>query len=265
MEYRLLKKLSQKIEKGNKAALAITINKKGSTPSKEGSMMVILEDGSILGTIGGGKFEAEVIKEATKLIEKGESKILNFKLNDEGDLNMKCGGEADVFVRVFNGFEKLLIVGGGHIGKKLYDLGKFLGYYVAIFDDREEYCNYNRFPEADELQLGDIKQKLRDYPVDSNCYIVIATRGHKNDQAALREVIDRNAAYIGMIGSIHKSSYIINNLIEEGYEKSLFENIYTPIGLDLGGDRPEDIAFNIMAEIQLVKNKGKLRHLKRFK
>lgn len=262
MEYKLLDELSKKIKNREKTALAIITKISGSTPRREGSMMVISEDGIIQGTIGGGAFESEIINEAKKCIAEGKSKSYHFKLNDEGSLHMKCGGEAEVFIKVFNTQNRLLIVGGGHIGQKLYVLGKMLGYYTVIFDDREEFCNNNRFPDADELQLGDIKEKLRDYPINSNCYIVIVTRGHENDEAALKEVINRGAGYIGMIGSMQKTEHIMNNLIKEGYDKKIFEKVYAPIGLDLGGETPEDIAFSIMAEIQIIKNGGKLRHMK---
>ncbi|SHJ55408.1 XdhC family protein [Paramaledivibacter caminithermalis] len=264
MEHKLLEELTKKIKNGAKAALAIITKISGSTPRIEGSMMIISEDGTIQGTIGGGIFESKIISEAKKCMAEGKNKSYHFKLNDdEGSLHMQCGGEAEVFIKVFNTQSRLLIVGGGHISLKLYLLGKMLGYYTVIFDDREEFCNHDRFPEADELQFGDIKEKLRNYSIDSNSYIVIVTRGHENDEIALKEVLNRGACYIGMIGSIQKTNYIMNNMIKEGYDKDVLEKVYAPIGLELGGETPEDIALSIMAEIQIIKNQGKLRHMKR--
>lgn len=266
VEYRVLEKVLEEIRLNKKTALATITNIKGSTPRKEGAMMMVMEDGTTFGTIGGGKLELVVTKWAKKCMEEGQTKTFNFKLTDEeGSLHMQCGGEADVFIKVFNPYNKLLIVGGGHIALKLYKLGKMLNFYTVVIEDREEFCNTDRFPEADELKFGNIEEILSEYPIDGNTYIVIVTRGHKHDETALKTVIDSKAKYIGMIGSSNKTKYVMDNLQREGISQEKFDKVYAPIGINLGGEAPEEIAFSIMSEILLVKNKGSLDHMKEIK
>ncbi|RKD32944.1 XdhC family protein [Thermohalobacter berrensis] len=266
MESRVLEKLTEKVKDNKGAALAVITKVEGSTPREEGSMMVVLEDGTTYGTVGGGKFELVVTKRAQKCIKKGKSQTFSFKLNDDkGSLHMQCGGNADVFIKVFKPKDKLMIVGGGHIALKLYELGKTLNFFTVIFDDREEFCNSDRFPHADELILGNIEESLKNYNIDNNCYIVIVTRGHKYDEIALETVIETNAKYIGMIGSKNKTKYVMENLMNKGISKEKLEKVYAPIGINLGGDKPEEIAFSIMSEILLVKNNGTLDHMKELK
>ncbi|WFD09694.1 XdhC family protein [Tepidibacter hydrothermalis] len=266
MEYKILNQISDEIKLNKKVALATITRVEGSTPRKEGSMMGIKEDGTIFGTIGGGTLELVVMEKAKKCIINGESKNFNFKLtDDEGSLHMQCGGEADVFIKVFKPFDKLFIVGGGHIAFELYELGKMLEFHTTIVEDREEFCNINRFPQADELKLGDIQEILQEYPIDDSTYVVIVTRGHKHDEVALKSVIDSNAKYIGMIGSKNKTKYIMDNLKSEKVSQEKLDKIYAPIGIDLGGQTPKEIAFSIMSEILVVKNNGSLNHLKDIK
>lgn len=266
MEYRILNQISDEIKLNKKVALATITRVEGSTPRKEGSMMGIKEDGTIFGTIGGGTLELVVMENAKKCILDGESKNFNFKLtDDEGSLHMQCGGEADVFVKVFSPFDKLIIIGGGHIGLELYELGKMLEFYTIIVEDREEFCNIDRFPNADELKLGDIQEVLQEYNIDDSTYAVIVTRGHRHDEVALRSIIDSNAKYIGMIGSKNKTKYIMDNLKNEKVSQEKLDKIYAPIGLNLGGQTPKEIAFSIMSEILVVKNNGTLNHLKDIK
>jgi len=263
MEYKVLDTISDEIKQNKKAALVTITRVEGSAPRKEGSMMGVKEDGTIFGTIGGGKLELVATEWAKKCMKNGEDRTFNFKLNDEvGSLHMQCGGEVDVFIKVFNPPDKLVIVGGGHVALKLYELGSILGFYSVIIEDREEFCNRERFPKADELKVGDIAEILSEYSLNDNCYIVIVTRGHKHDEIALKTVIRSKAKYIGMIGSKNKTKYVRDNLIKSGVSDELINKVYAPIGINLGGETPEEIAFSIMAEIQLVKNQGSLVHLK---
>ncbi|SET46924.1 xanthine dehydrogenase accessory factor [Natronincola peptidivorans] len=263
MEYKLLDVLREEVKENRKAALVTVTKAMGSTPRKTGSMMVVFQNGRTYGTIGGGKFEIAAIHAAVKSLEEGKSGSFHFQLNDEvGSLQMQCGGEADVFIKVFVPNHKLMLVGGGHIALSLYELGKKLGFFTVVFEDREEYANKARFPDVDEIQLGNIEEKLQNYPIDETCYIVIVTRGHQADESALKSVIHSNAAYIGMIGSKNKTAYILDNLRKEGIPQDTIDKLYAPIGLGLGGETPEEIALSILAEILLVKNNGRFIHMK---
>lgn len=261
MEHIILERLAAEIKANRKAALVTLIEEEGSSPGKQGNMLVVFEDGSTLGTIGGGTLENRAYEEAEACMEEGISKTLHCKLNDTGDLHMKCGGTASVFIRAFVPKSKLIIAGGGHIALELSKLGKLAGFHVVVFEDREEYAGRDRFPECESV-LGDIGESLRRYPLDSDCHVVIVTRGHECDGAALRAVLGSSAAYIGMIGSKSKVRYMMDRLISEGIDRKELERVYAPIGLKLGGDTPSEIAVSILAEIMLLKNKGELRHMR---
>ncbi|MBF8984208.1 XdhC family protein [Lutibacter sp. B2] len=265
MEYKLMDEVSSLLKQNKKVAMAIVTKVEGSTPRNEGSMMIVSEKGEILGTVGGGNLELTTINEAKKCLKEGKSKLFKFKLNDQGSLHMQCGGDAEIFIKIFNPNHKLLIAGGGHVGLELHKLGKMLGFYTVILDDREEFCNKDRFPDADELNVGVIEENIKEYSIDSNTYIVIVTRGHQNDENVLREVLNKGAKYIGMIGSSKKNKYIMNNLLNEGLDKERLNKIYAPIGINLGGENPSEVAFSIMSEILMVKNEGSLKHMKEIK
>ncbi len=263
VEHVLLDKISEQIRQNKKVAWATITKIEGSTPRKEGAMMVIMEDGSIDGTIGGGTFEAVVVEKAKKCLEGGASKAFHFELNDEeGSLHMQCGGTADVFIKVFLPKDKLLIVGGGHIAVELFKLSKMLGLYTVVFEDREDYLTQERFPKADELILGSIEEQLKQYPIDTHCFVVIVTRGHRHDEIALMSVIHRDPQYIGMIGSRNKVNYVMDRMAENDISQEVMGKIYAPIGLTLGGESPMEIAFSIMSEIMIVKSGKKLGHMR---
>lgn len=264
MERTILKKIEEALSCDQKIALAVITKVWGSCPAPEGSMMAVFDDSSIVGTVGGGSLEAETIKRARECMSLQKNESFIFALNNEEakeSLNTICGGKAEVFIRVFTPKPKLLIAGGGHIAYHLYKLAEFLGLYTVIFEDRSEFANKERFPLADEICLGDIATKLAGYPIDENCYIVLVTRGHSEDEEALKTVINSKAAYIGMIGSKKKVASIKERLLAQGIDRRKLERIYAPIGLAIGGDTPSEIALAIMAEILLVKNSGSMEHL----
>jgi len=262
MDIDVIKIIENETTKNRKVALVMVTKVASSTPRGEGSIMAVFENGSTYGTIGGGNFELVASTHAKECIRKGESKEFHYDLTDKGDLNMQCGGKADVFIKVFKPQFKLLIVGAGHIAFQLEKLAKMLGFHVVIFDNREEFCNRDRFPETDELICGDFSENLNNYPIDSNCFVVIVTNGHQYDKDALKAVLKKDTSYIGMIGSNKKNNHIKSVLLEEGISKEALDNVYAPIGIELGGETPEEIAFCIMAEILLIKNGGSLNHFK---
>lgn len=261
MEYELLERLNAEVKANRNSALVTIVEEQGSSPGKQGFMMVVFEDGSTAGTIGGGGFENRVREYALECMSEGKNKLLDMELNENGELHAKCGGKASIFIKVFKKKDRLIIAGGGHIALELYKLGKLLDFHTVILEDREEYCNALRFPGCD-IHVGNIGECMRDYPLDKNCYVVIVTRGHESDTAALKAAIGRGAGYIGMIGSRKKNKYILDKLLDEGCERADIDAVYAPIGLDLGGDSAAEIAFSILSEVMLVKNGGQLKHMR---
>ncbi|SKA97653.1 xanthine dehydrogenase accessory factor [Caloramator quimbayensis] len=261
MEEIILERISCALKENKKAALITVVDSKGSSPGKAGFMMAVFEDKSTVGTVGGGELEREVIQRALKSISGGKDEFASFKLSDEGNLHMQCGGSIDVFIKVFGKKDRLLIAGGGHVAKSLYEIAKYFDFNIVIFEDREEFANSDRFPNC-EIILGDIGENLKKYPIDERSYVVIVTRGHSFDEAALKASLNRGAAYVGMIGSSKKTNYIKERLLSEGFSKDELEKAYAPIGLCLGGDSSFDIALSIFSEIMLIKNNGKLKHMR---
>ncbi len=216
MEQDILEKIYKSVDKGNTVALATITHISGSTPGKAGSIMAIWKDGKIEGTVGGGKVEYEIINKALACIKNNENSTFEYKLNENGELGMQCGGEARGFIKIFTPETKLIIVGAGHIAFHLYKIAKILNFYTVVIDDREDFANNKRFPNANEIIVEKVDKALSEYSINKNTYIIIVTRGHKDDALALETVVSKNAAYIGMIGSYNKTSYVMNNLIAKG-------------------------------------------------
>jgi len=226
--------------------------------------MAIWRDKVTMGSIGGGKIEFTVIEKAISCLDKREDYHFEYQLNESG-LGMVCGGIVKGYIKVFYPKTKLVIIGAGHIGEKLNQLAKVLDFHTVIIDDRDEYANRERFKDADEIFTTDVERVLRDYHLTENDYIVIVTRSHASDITALRLIIDKEVAYIGMIGSTKKIKHVMKELINEGVSIERLKQIYAPIGLDLSLNLPEEIALGIMSEIVMIKNNGSLNHRKDLK
>lgn len=259
LEVSNLKTTLELMEKGIKLAVVTITRTEGSIPGKPGSQMTVLEDGSIRGTIGGGALENRVIELAVKAIKNGKSMSVNLPLTDEG---MVCGGEIDVFIQTYTPLPKLIIVGGGHVSLALYEMASLLNFDIVIFEDREQFLNFERFPKAKELVLGPVDKKLKEYDIDENSYIVIVTRGHEYDNEALETVINSKAKYIGAIGSKNKVKKMLDNLKAKGISEDSLSKIYSPIGLNIADNSPAEISISILSEILSVKNDKEIKNMK---
>lgn len=257
----IVKKAIEEVERGKELAIATIIDAKGSTPREAGAKMVVLADGSTYGTVGGGSLEKRVIELCLEAIDDGKSHRVHLPLNAEG-VEMICGGEVDVFIEVYKNRPKLLIAGGGHVGYAIYEMAALLDFDIVVFEDREEFLTKDRFPKASELVLGDMKDNLKDYPIDDNTYITIVTRGHAYDEECLEVVVGSDAKYIGAMGSKKKVITMMNNLKDKGIAQEQLDKAYAPIGLKLSNETPEEIAVSIISEILLIKNQGELIHMK---
>jgi xanthine dehydrogenase accessory factor len=233
-----------------------------------GSKLLVRRDGSTLDSFGGAAFEATVIEDALNAIgEFPRRPVQALYSRSEGPrihrLEAKGGADAyEVMLEIIEAPVTLLICGGGHIGLSLATIGEHVGFSVAVMDDREMYANRERFPMADRVTSGDFDAMLADFPIGSNTYIVMVSRGHKQDETCLRAVVDRGAAYVGMIGSKRRVSTVLRHLAEEGIDIDTLERVYTPIGFDLGAETPEEIAVSIIAELIAVRRGGSGRPMR---
>ncbi len=236
---------------GDKAALATVVKVKGSTPRSVGSKMLVRSDGSILGTIGGGCLEAEVWEAAMKVIQEEAPKVLDFDLTGKNETpeGLICGGTMQVLVEPIISQPTLYIFGAGHIGFAVSKIAKMTGFRVAVIDDRPAYANADRFPDADEFHVEDPALVVPELNINGNSYLMIACRGHLEDQRVLTEAIKTSAAYVGMLGSRKKVKTVFANLKAEGISGEALTSIHVPIGLPIATETPEEIAVSIMAEI----------------
>lgn len=240
---------------GGRAALATVIKAEGSTPRQEGSKMLIRSDGSILGSIGGGRLEGQVCREALVVIREARSKVLHFDLTGQevAEDGMLCGGNTDILIEPIVAQPIVYIFGAGHISFSISKIAKMVGFAVVVVDNRPEFANRNRFPEADEIFAEDFIEVFTKLKVNKASYIVIVTRGHQFDATVLEWAVTTEAAYIGMIGSKRKKKTVFSHLQSKGVSKDVLEGIHAPIGVDINAETPEEIAVSIMAEIIKVR------------
>ena len=159
-------------------------------------------------------------------------------------------------LQLFESPSRLVVVGAGHVGLALAELGEMLGFGVTVVDDREEFANAERFPMAERVCCGEIDAELDALRIDRGTYVVLVSRGHKQDEIALRHVVGRGAAYVGMIGSKRRTTTVLEHLLAEGFDRAALEAVATPIGLDIGAETPAEIAVSILAEITMMRRGG---------
>jgi len=240
---------------GQKCALATIVEVNGSIPSYESAKMLVREDGSLAGTIGGGCVEADVWNAARDVIAAEKPQRLRFELanNPAYDTGLICGGQLEVFIEPVVPQPKAFIFGGGHISKSLSRVAAIAGFDVTVADDREAFANRERFPDASEVLSGEYEELFPRLPVNPNSYLVIVTRGHKDDMRVLRWAVTTPARYVAMIGSKRKVIGVIKELEKEGTARELFERIHAPMGFDIGALTPEEIAVAVVAEMIAVR------------
>ena len=247
---------------GQRAALATIVHTNGSIPSYESSRMLVREDGSISGTIGGGCVEAEVWAAAKEVIRNEAPRKMVFNLNNEAsyDNGLICGGTLEVFVEPILPQPVLYIFGGGHVSMALAHTAHSAGFSIGIVDDRESFANAQRFPMATEIYTTyeGAFEKIRP---NASSYLVIVTRGHRDDMRVLGWAVNTPARYIGMIGSKRKVISVYKALAAEGHTHAQFERVRAPVGLEIGALTPEEIAISITAElIAIRRNAANLPH-----
>jgi xanthine dehydrogenase accessory factor len=358
----MYRKIRDLLQAGQSVAVATVTASRGSTPREIGARMLVVGEGRIAGTVGGGCGEAQVLWDAVQCLSEGRPKMsvvdLTGELTDESPTNCggvmeifidpmlpaeagrpglpsarlaerlaaaeesrepvalatlvatpdplrlplglravvwgggaegledlpaaaairegaveailgyrsrritvptEEGGEAGVFLEVIAPPEEVVIVGAGHIAVPLARMAKSMDFEVTVLDDRSAFANRLRFPEADRVIAASIEKTLAELPVGPHTYLVLVTRGHTLDQAALLRVIDRPAAYIGMIGSKRRVRAVFDHLRRMGVPEAHIRKVYAPIGLSIGAETPAEIAVSILAEIVAVRRSSRSR------
>jgi xanthine dehydrogenase accessory factor len=240
---------------GQKCALATIVQVRGSIPSFESAKLLVREDGSMVGTIGGGCVEAEVWNAAREVIATEKPRHMNFSLGQDAayDNGLICGGQLDVFVEPVIPQPAAYIFGAGHISKSLSKVADLAGFRTIVIDDREMFANRDRFPEADEIHADEYESIFPKLAVNETSYIVIVTRGHRDDMRVLKWAVETNARYIAMIGSKRKVINVVRELEKEGMPASAFERVFAPMGFEIGAVTPEEIAVAVVAEMIAVR------------
>ena len=246
------------LEASNQAGVFCTIvRSQGSTPRGIGSKMIVYPDGTIIGTVGGGEVESRVIEEALDSLKDGTPRILPYSMVDpqRGDPGV-CGGQLEVFLEPIFPAPTLLLIGGGHVGKAVAHLAKWLEFRVVVSDDRPAFCTPEAIPDADEyypIKMAELPEKME---ISAWTYIVLTTRGSDVDVDGLPFLLETPAAYIGIIGSRRRWEMTQKQLIAAGIKKELLARVHSPIGLELNAETPKEIAVSIMAEILMLRDGG---------
>jgi len=239
------------------AALCTIVKTSGSAPRHSTSKMLVYRDGHILGTVGGGELENRVRKEAQACMADGQPRLLSYSMTDpsRGDAGV-CGGQVEVFVEPLLPAPMIVVLGGGHVGKAVAHLSKWLGYRVAVSDDRPEFCNPESNPDADEFYPVSMSELPLHLNITPQTVLILTTRGNNVDIAGLPALLESQARYIGVIGSRKRWSETVKRLNEAGISDEQLKRVHSPIGLGIGAESPEEIAVSIMAEVLMLRAGG---------
>jgi len=266
-----LTRISEWHAAGIPCALVTIIESSGSTPRKVGSKMAVNNTGEIAGSVGGGGVEFSCIGIAQDAIKKEICITKRFVSKGDGDewkaddadtsLGV-CGGSLTVFIEPILVEPEIVIFGGGHVGLHLGKLCEVLAIPYRVYDDRPEFADTGRFPEAKEVVSAPFTAIEQNIHLCGRSYCVIMTYGHEHDEEVLEQLLKNKALpYIGMIGSVSKASVLIENIKSRG--GVIDDRLYCPIGLKIGKNLPQEIALSILAEVVLVMRNGKPEHMRR--
>lgn len=231
-------------EGGDPVGLATAVNVPEGNPNLGAKLMLLL-DGSVVGTLGNKEMDDRAVAACRQVADVGSTDSFT---TDEG---------VEVFVEGFTTPPTLTVIGGGHVGKATADLANMLGYRVFIVDDRPEFSNPERFPYAENTVVTQYERWSDDLSINVNTFVVVATRGHRFDDMALESALKTKARYIGLMGSRRKNLMIYRRLLDQGVSLERLKEVHAPVGLDIGGLQPEELAVSIMSEIIMVRRGGK--------
>jgi len=252
----LFETISKLTSEGKTFAVATITGHTGSVPRRV-AKMIIKADGTTVGTIGGGCVETEVAGEALRLLREGGKgvHVKSYDLIEEefGGVGMNCGGKIDVAIEIIESTPKLVIIGGGHLGQALSRMGKMLDFDITVLDPMAKKEN---FPEATEVLSDFVEKAFPKISVDQSTYIVILTR-HKDDVPALKCALKTSPAYIGMVASRRRVALVFNQMVKEGFTEEQLQRVYSPVGLEIGAETPEEIAVSILSEIVKIRRLGR--------
>ena len=249
--------LAQLEERAETGALCTIIATQGSTPRNAGSKMLVYPEGRFVGTVGGGELEQRVIAEALAALDVGVPRKLSYQMNDpaQGDPGL-CGGQLEVFIDPLIPKPKLVVIGGGHVGKAVVYLAAWLGFHVIVSDDRPEFCTPEAVPGAHAYVACPMTELAQQVALNAWTYIVLTTRSADVDAAGLPALLEREAAYIGVIGSRRRWATTKKLLSAAGVSDAQIDRIHSPIGLELNAETPEEIAVSILAQIIMQRRGG---------
>jgi xanthine dehydrogenase accessory factor len=243
------------IETDVPAALVTVVGAQGSTPQRPGARMLVLADGTIHGTIGGGCVEAEMARRARGAIENGRPFLTTYDLTPEqaGEEGLVCGGRMEVFVEPLEGTPDLAILGGGHVARPLCTLAAAAGFRVSVLDDREKYATPERFPQAAHVVAAAFEAASEALQLTPRSFVIVVTRGHKGDAVAIASCLPVKPRFIGLLGSKSKMAHVFADLLERGFSSEDLARVETPVGIEIGAETPEEIAVSIVARMIAVR------------
>jgi xanthine dehydrogenase accessory factor len=229
----------------------------GSTPASVGMKMIVYSDGNIYGTVGGGEIEKKVIDKMVNVqpgnVEKW-SYDLGANTNTAETTDMVCGGIQEVLVEPLLQGLPLYIIGGGHCGMALSNLACKSGFLVNVIDNRTEWANKTKHPNAAKASCCDYSEITKQVNFPKESFIVIMTHGHLHDAVVLEQLINKDFKYLGMIGSKRKVKIVLEDLVKKGIPVNKIKKVFSPIGLDLLTHTPDEIAVSIVAQMIAIKN-----------
>ncbi len=242
--------LQRLVDEEEPGVLSLVVRSVGSAPGKVGAKMVVMPDGSIQGTVGGGVVEARVIADALNALDDGRGpRTVHYKLDE---LGMSCGGEMSVYLEPIEPPRRVILYGGGHVAAALARVLHILDCRICVVDERVEWANAERFPDAEEIVNRPFAEQLAANPPRGRDHVLIVTRGHDQDQLVLEGVLPHQPVYVGMIGSQKKAAKSLDLLRAKDFSEELVGKVRTPVGLEIGAVTPEEIAISIAAELVAI-------------
>jgi xanthine dehydrogenase accessory factor len=249
-DVRMLGLLNEAVGAQTPVVMATIVSTESSVPRRSGTKMLIYEDGTQVGTVGGGAMEHRVVEAARESLRTGNTQLLTYSLLEptRGDPGV-CGGTVDIYLEPYMPEHTVFVIGAGHIGRAVVDLADWLGYRTIVTDDREGTVSAETMPKADFRHHGTVSEALAKHKLTENTSVVVVSRNAEIDIDAVPQLLGTPARYIGVMGSRRRWQTVRKQLLEAGVDDSSLERIHTPVGIELHAETVEEIAVSILSEV----------------